>query len=186
MGINMRGKINSDMIEANSIQTIHLQNGSVETAKMASQAVTASILADGAITTSKVSEKVRTREIGANDVEVSVLGTTSTEVKSLRFSVKESGNITPDKIIVACEVKSSNASATATLEAYIDEEATPRTSVMTTSTNYELSTFSFQVGAGAGAGQLTEGIHTLSIRLKSSSATETAYNMLLEIRAAIL
>lgn len=186
MSINMRGKVNAEMIAPNSIQTIHLVNGSVETAKMANQAVTAAILADGSIATTKVAEKVRVRELGANDVEAFVLGTTSTEVKSLRFAVTEAGNITPDKVIVTCEVKSSASSATATMEAYIDAESTPRTTVVSTSTSYELGTFSFMVGASAGAGQLSEGIHTLSIRLKSSSATESAYNKLLEIRMAVL
>ena len=189
MAIDMRGKITGDKIELATIDgDKHLIAGSVKTAQMALSAVTAAIIADNAVTTSKVSEKVRTRPLASDDTEVSNLAATDKtldyEVKNVRFVVKPEANATPDKIVVAVEMKTSIGTSAATLSIYVDSEATARTSVQTTLTTYDLLTLTFDVGSGPG--MLATGVHQLKIKVKSAVGTATATIKLTEIYQIIL
>ena len=185
----MRGKITSEKIADNAVDgEKHIIAGSVKTAQMALSAVTASIIADNAVTPQKVHEKVRTRPLASDDTEVSNTlapdRLVDYEVKTVRFIVKDGANATPDKIVVAAEIKTSSVESAASFSIYMDEEVTERGTIETTQTMYDLVTIIFNVGIGAGG--LSQGTHELKVKVKSGLATEICTTKLIEIYQIIL
>ena|GEM_PF-5147038 len=189
MAIDMRGQITSEKIAIGAVDgDKHIIAGTVGTARFALASVTSQVLADNAVTPVKVNEKVRTRPLASDDTEVTNAAATDKtvdfEVKNVRFAVKDAVAGIPDKIVVAVEIKTSVATSMTTLSAYLDDEASPRASVSTASTSYDLVTISFT--AGIGAAQIADGSHSLKLKIKSSLAIGIASLKLTEVYQIIL
>jgi len=158
------------------VVTDGIEDGAITTAKLADTAVTTAKIADGAVTPAKASAELKSKMYMGDETEVSVTGTTETELKQFLF-VQDGPMGTINSFYVQATLKSSSSTATASLKIYIDDETTPRLTLSTTSTDYALQTGYFDVS------DLTSGIHTIHIKLASDTATETAYNYLLEFYA---
>lgn len=201
MAVDMRGQVTGEKIATGAINgATHIQDGTVQSAKVALSAITATLIADnavtsakigpGAIETSKVSEKVRTRPVAADDTEVDNSSAANKTVyetsKTVTFAVKNAANATPDKVVVALQVKTSDILSAATAGLFMNSEVTARSEVSTNLLTYDLVTVTFEVGSGAGAGQLAEGTHSLKMKLKSQLGTATATIKLVEVYHVIL
>lgn len=161
-----------DKVSADGITSIHLADDSVIESKIADDAVSTVKLADEAVTLEKASEAVRTDPFLGDETEVSTTGLTYISQKEFNFTKSSVRDV--KELYVLADMKSSNASYTATLGIFIDtvEEA----SLTSIATSYELKQSSAIDISGLGNGK-----HKVEIKLKSSDNVGIAYNELLEV-----
>ena len=129
----------------------------------------------GGIPASDLAEGAKTTIIMANDAGFDMVGITAEIAKLARFIVDSVNLFAPSKIKAAIGLKSSVVTATASCEFYIDSEVSPRLTLSTTATTESKLAGSFSVSG------LTDGIHTLTLKVKSSGASDTATLELTEI-----
>jgi len=193
MVINIRGPVTSERladdavtsakIADSAITTTKIANDAVITAKFANFAVTTGKLADNAVTSAKAYDGLKQKPLAGDESEIAITGITATDAKELRISVKPDKNIVPDKLLFLVELKST-ATHTATAEFYLDGEATPSATASTGATTYTLT--SAEIITGPTGKNLSEGTHTVTMKLKSSDAAGVATNRLLDIYQIIL
>ena len=117
-----------------------IADGSVTEAKLANLSISTGKLQDNAVTLAKAIQALKIHHFLGDENEVSVEGTDESEEKTFKFvkSSSDTKGFQPTKLHVNAEIKTNNASYTGTLYVYIDEEETPRLTVTTTSTVYEM------------------------------------------------
>lgn len=169
-----------------NMRKFEVEDDSVTEAKLANAAVTASKLAAGAVDltssvvtgslpASKSDKELTVNPLLGDETEVSVTGTTEVEKKFANF-IKSQANIKNlGKMVIAVEMKTSDALNTASLLVYLDAEGTPRLTLTSVSTAYEV-----KIGE-ANLADLANGVHKVSLRLKSDNAVKTASLRLTEL-----
>lgn len=150
-----------------------LADSAVIESKLANLAISTGKLQDNVVTLAKANNDIRVSHFAGDESEVSITGTTEVSVKELGFVKNALYNCTDVRFIAA--MKTSDVSYTATLKVYIDAEGTERLSLTSTATDYELKSGTFDVS------DLTNGKHSMIIKLASSDAAGTAYNELVDV-----
>lgn len=179
------GSITSEKLADGAVTTPKLADAAVAAAKIADAAVATAKLADSAVTTdkiadmavgvSKTTQQVRQVPLQRNTNEVAVIGTTETEVKTMTFSKKTNSPWISLAINAALKI---SAAGTAILKVYVNTEVSPRATLTTTSTTYDI-----QETGIIDISDLANGNHSLSFKLAASDPYVTAYNKLLEVFA---
>ena len=164
---------------AGSITASHLADSAVDlsTAKVVGLLPGAKI-ADGAVSPSKASKSALRDPMVINSSEQSVAGITATTIKTAQFAKSASGPGAISDISFAASLKTSNASYAATIELYIDSEATPRSGATLSSSS---AAYDLQSTGDIDVSDLSTGVHSLTFKLKSADASATAYNKQLDI-----
>ncbi len=152
-----------------------LIDGSVTTAKLANDAVTTVKLGDGAVTGAKADGSIKTSYLVANDDVISYTGTVYSSEKELRF-VKQVSDIPSGEIMVYAEAMASV--GTTNVGLFFDSELTPRVTLATVGTGFEL------LSGTAYIGDLSNGRHTVSMSLRNLDAG-VAYNKLIEMHSRV-
>lgn len=111
--------------------------------------------------------------LGADDTQKSVTGTSETEVKYFRFNQPSINPFNIIKVNLSLWVNGGTGSA----KIYIDNEASPRLTLSTTSTSENILSGEFSIG------DLSAGIHTLRVKIVNNTAGRTTYTELLEVYA---
>jgi hypothetical protein len=151
----------------NSVGTEQLRDGAVTTPK----------IADGAVTPAKLSGAVRSTFILGDDTEVYDTSTTYVEKKVFNFYKDTSiDTLNWQEIELVAELKTTSTASPAYIALFIDNEATPRIELSTTSTTYTV------LRGTALISDLTTGLHTFSIRIRIAG-TGTVYQRHLEVQA---
>lgn len=161
-------KIANDAVDVTKIAT-----NAVTSAKIADGAVGTTEIADGAISPAKVYDTIKSSLLVGDDTEVSVTGTSPSEEKNLRFV--KSANLPSQKLYFSAEIKSNTSTYMATLTAFMDVEATARYTFTSTATTYEL-----KESTVIDISDLSNGVHTLKIKLNSANVSGIASNALFE------
>lgn len=171
-----------------------IPDGSITTPKLADDAVTDSKIADGSIINSKLAElaistgklqnnvvtlaksdrALKIHHLLTDDTPLSITGVTATEIKTYKFikAVNDTEGFIPQVMIVQADLKTSLVTEQAKLEIFIDGEGTPSITLTSTSTTPELLTAETDISA------LSNGSHTVSIKLSNANAAETTTNQL--------
>lgn len=105
--------------------------------------------------------------LATDDTLVTNTGTTEKEKKYFRFI--KSSMMKYKNLHVEATLWTSNASGTATLNCYIDAEGTPRLTKTTTSTTETVVSGDFSIT------NLTDGLHTMRIKLDNSGSYTTSH-----------
>ncbi len=150
-------------------------DGSVTTAKLANDAVTTAKLGDGAVTGVKADGSIKTSYLVADDTTVSYTGTVYSSEKELRFA-KKASDIPGGEIMVYAEAMASV--GTTNVGIFFDSEVTPRITLATVGTGFEL------LEGTAYIGDLSNGRHTISMSLRNLEAG-VAYNKLIEMHSRV-
>lgn len=169
--------VTSTKIAADAVTSAKIADGAIGSTEIADNAVIGAKIAAGVVD-AELSSKYKTSLIVGDDSEVSVTGLVYSEEKILRFV--KAANLPVDDLVIKAEMKSSIGSETASLKVFIDAEGTERLELTSVATTYELKDGTFAVD------DLSNGIHIIRIKLASSSASETAYNQLLEVHSGDL
>jgi len=112
--------------------------------------------------------------IGADDTQKQVTGTAETEVKYLRFSQPSANAYRMLKVNLSLWVSGGTGYA----YIYINDEATPRITLQTTSTSEEV------LSGECSISDLPAGVHIIKLKIKNSDAGQTTYTELLEVYAS--
>lgn len=172
MAINLRSV---GQIIDGSISTIKLADGAVTTSKLADGGVSTEKLKDNAVSAAKAVSALATHIFIGDETELSVTGTIETTIKTFSLATKNNPVMDWKKVHVQALVKTNNASYSGTMKVYFNAEATPRITLSTTSTSYEL-----QYGV-CDISDLPVGKHDIKIKLHSANAAGIAYNELLDV-----
>ena len=160
------------------LPTSKLEDGAVVEAKLASLSVSTGKLKNQAVSLAKAQQALRIHHFVGDETEVSTLGITEEDQKIFKMP-KSSSDVTGIqalRIHINAEMKvTGGTSPTGTMKVYLDEEGTPRITLTTTSTTYEM------VEGDADISDLANGKHTVKITLVSDEATATVFNDLLEV-----
>jgi hypothetical protein len=148
----------------------------VTTEKLADSAVTTPKIADGAVTTAKVVASLRSTFILGDDTEVSETSTTYVEKKMFNF-YKDTAvdTLNWQEMEIVAEIRSSAPGTIAYLALFVDDEATPRLELSTSSTTYVVLRGTVSIA------DLGTGLHKFSIRIRAAGGG-TAYQRHLEIQ----
>jgi hypothetical protein len=159
------------------LPTSKIENGAINEDKLANLSISTGKLKDNVVTLAKAQQALKIHHFTGDETEVSVLGTTETGVKQFKIvkATSQTSGIQPQKLHVNAEIKTTNVSAQGTLKVYIDAEGTPRITINTTSTSYEM------VEGNADISDLANGAHDVIIKLVNADGAETTYNDLIEI-----
>lgn len=160
------------------LPTGKLENGAVNEDKLANLAVSTGKLKDQAVSLAKAQQAMKIHHFVGDETEVSVTGISEEGVKTFQLPRATSVNsgIQPSKLHVNAEVKVTGVSgAQGTLKVYIDSEGTPRMTINTTSDTYEMAE------ANADISDLTNGKHSVTIKLVSDDGSAIMWNDLIEI-----
>lgn len=167
--VNLAGtKITGQLASAN------IADAAVTEAKLDNLAVTTGKLSDNAVTAAKSAAAIKRHVYIGDETEVSAPGIVELEVKTFSFA-KSSAILEWVKLHVQAEMKTSNASYAATLKVYIDAEASPRITLNSTSTTYEMQS------GNADISDLSNTKHDVHIKLVSADVSATAYNDMLDV-----
>lgn len=150
-------------------------DGSVTSAKLADNAVTTQKLNDGAVTGVKADGSIKTSYLIADDTTVSYTGTTYSNEKEMRF-VKKASDIPGGEVMVYAEAMASV--GTTNVGIFFDSEITPRITLSTVGTGFEL------LEGTAYIGDLSNGRHTVNMSLRNLDAG-IAYNKLIEMHSRV-
>lgn len=148
--------------------------GSVGAEQLAAGAVTTPAIADLAVTPDKAAKATRRDPLVVNSREEQATGTTATVVKTADFAVTGGPGKLTD-FCVAAELKSGAGTDTATIEIYIDAEASPR-ATLTNAAAADKAVYDMVATGDVDASDLANGKHTVTAKLKSSAAAGVAYN----------
>ena len=151
-------------------------DGSVTTAKLADNAVTTTKLGNGAVTGVKADGSIKTSYLVADDTTVSYIGIAYSNEKEMRF-VKKASDIPGGEIIVYAEAMASV--GTTNVGVFFDAEPTPRITLSTVGTGFEL------LEGTASIGDLTNGRHTVYMSLRNLNVGGVAYNKLIEMHSRV-
>ena len=152
-------------------------DGSITEQKLADLSVSTEKLKNQAVTLAKAHAAVNLHHFTGDETEVSVEGTTETEKKTFKIvkASDQTKGFQPSTLHINAEVKTSDAAKEGSLKIYVDEEGTPRITVTTTSTSYEMKE------GEADISDLATGSHIVKMKLVNADAAGTTYNDLLEI-----
>jgi len=166
------GFITGDMLAVNAIDlTSDKVTGELPNTKLAAIADINKI-EDGLVTLAKVSDDVKLTPFIAGEEEQSVTGTTSVGIIQTGIS-KVTGAFIPKKIRIIATLKIS--AGTGYLEIYVDSEISPRLTLFTTSSTYELLTGEFS------STDLDLGRHNIIAKLRASASLGVVTNDYIEI-----
>lgn len=138
--------------------------------EVADGSVTTAKLADGAVTSAKAAGNLKTSYLVADDTTVSYTGTVYNNEKEMRFVINEN-DIPSGEIIVKAEAMASL--GTTNVGIFFDSESTPRITLSTVGTGFEL------LSGTAYIGDLADGIHSVNLSLRNLEGG-IAYNKLVE------
>lgn len=161
------------------IPSSKIEDGSIIEAKLADLAVATAKLKANAVTLAKADDDIRASSFIGDEQEVSVTGLTETAVKEFSFS-KNASVMMPVKIRFICTMKNSDSGSgnpvyNGTLNLYVNDEVSPRSSLVSDSLDYELKTDEFDIS------DLSSGRHLVSLKMLSDNALGTVYSDYLDI-----
>lgn len=167
------GQVTTEKLADAAVTDAKMADGSVIEAKLADLAISTGKLKDNVVTLAKADGAMRIHNIISDNTEFGVLGTAEEEIKILRLikSTSDEG-FDPKLLRINTELKTSDVASAANLKIYIDEEATPRISLTSISTVYEIATGSADIS------DLASGKHSIKVKLASAGAAATASNQL--------
>jgi hypothetical protein len=164
--------VTENKIAAQAVSDGKLKDGAVLEAKIADLAISTGKLKDNVVTLAKTTDDVRLTPFVGGEEEQSVTGTTAVGVVETGMS-KVSGKFEPKKIRIIADLKTSE--GTGYMEVYADAEVTPRLTLQTVETEYELVNGEFSVE------DLTQGKHKYTVKLKGSLVTSIVSSDYVEI-----
>lgn len=175
------GPLGTDVVDTTQIKAGAVTDPKVAAAAGIAQsklslAITDSEVAAGAdISKDKLAALARTGMYHGDEVEVQVTGTTEEQVKDLAIIIDPTNALELKTLKIVARMKTSLATAQATLNVYHDGGGVADLTLNSTSESYEELSGTIDVSAWG------TGRHTIEIKLVSDTAGETAYNELFEI-----
>ena len=168
--------LDSDKVTG-QLPTEKLADGAVIEDKLAVLSVSTGKLKDQAVSLAKAQQALKIHHFVGDETEDSVVGITEVDSKIFKFPKASSNNkgISPTRLHVNAELKTSAAAYQGTLKVYVDGEGTPRITLNTISETYEM------VEGDADITDLSPGKHTVTTKLYSADALGTVYNDLIEV-----
>lgn len=174
-------KIEDGAVDLNTAKVVgelpesKLANNAVTEQKLADLAISTQKLKDNVVTLAKASDDVRLTPFIGGEVEQPVTGTTEVPIVETGMS-RISGAFEPKKIRVIASLKvSSDSGNIGYLYIYADDEITPRLTLQTSETSYELLNGEFDIS------DLSPGRHKFTAKMKSSLVAGIVYNDYIEI-----
>lgn len=172
--VKVTGQAPSTRIEDGAITTSKIADLNVTDVKLADGGVTTTKLAEASVTTAKAVDALRRHVYVGDETEVSVIGATPTEIKTFTI-LKAPAILNWLKLHIQAEMKTSNATYKAIIKVFVDAEASPRITLESNNLAYELQS------NGAVISDLSNGAHTVKIKMYSEGASATAWNDLIEV-----
>lgn len=165
----------SGKIAADAVGSSEIAANAVTSSELADNAVTTLKLGDGAVTGVKADGSIKTSYLVADDTTISYTGTVYSSEKELRF-VKKAIDIPGGEIMVYAEAMASV--GTTNIGIFFDAEITPRITLSTVGTGFEL------LEGTAYIGDLSNAAHSVNMRLRNLNAG-VAYNKLIEMHSRV-
>jgi len=161
-------------IAANAVVESKIANSAVVEAKLANLAISTGKLQNNVVTLAKADNDIKAITFVGDETELSVAGSAEEAIKEFSFS-KKGGTLAPNFMRVLMTLKSDSEIATGTANVYINGEGSPRGTMTTVASAYELVSDEFAID------NLANGKHLVSVRLVSSEASATVFNDYLDI-----
>lgn len=161
------------------VPTTKIEDGAVIEGKLADLAVATAKIKANAVTLAKADNDVKSTTFIGDESEVNVTGVTETDLKEFKFT-RLSGIIEPTLMRIMCTLKNSDAGSgnpayNGTLKLYVDDEVSPRATLTSNATAYELKTSEFDIS------DLSQSQHTVTIKMYSDDAAGIVYNDYLDV-----
>lgn len=168
------GSITTAKLADDAVTDPKIADGSIINSKLASLAISTSKLQNNVVTLAKSDRALKIHHLLTDDSPMSVQGITAVEIKTYKFvkAVTDVEGFIPKMLIIQADLKTSLAAQQAKLELFIDGEGTPSITLVSTSITAELLTAEADISA------LSNGKHTVVIKLSSADAGESATNQL--------
>lgn len=156
-----------------SVTDAEIQDGSISEQKIADLAIATAKLQNNVVTLAKSDRALKIHHLLTDDTLAEEVGTTPIEIKTYKFikAVNDVEGFIPGMLIIQADLKTSNATFQGKMELHIDGGAAIIT-LTTSSITPELLTGEADISA------LSNGSHTVSIKLSNADAGETTSNQL--------